>query len=227
MATERQKKKFKELNIVPKDFYMISAFSHKGGMEGRLIMRIINKEEFKLDQKKFFNLILKGAVYIHPTDTIYGLGSNAEDKNAVQKIRDLKKREDLPFSVIAPSKEWIKENCEIDEKVEQWIEKLPGPYTLILRIKNKNAIADNVAPGLDTVGIRIPDHWFSVIAKVIDIPLVTTSANVVGDEFMTSMDNLNIDIKSKIDFIVYEGEKKGRPSTLIDLSKEKEKIKER
>ncbi|MBW2985683.1 threonylcarbamoyl-AMP synthase [Candidatus Woesearchaeota archaeon] len=190
-------------------------------------MRIINKEEFELEQEQFFEQILKGDVYIHPTDTIYGLGANATNKKAVQKIRELKKREDMPFSVIAPSKEWIKENCELNEKVEQWIEKLPGPYTLILRLKNKDAIADNVAPGLDTVGIRIPDHWFSMVANVINIPLVTTSANIVGGDFMTSLDNLNIDIKSRVDFIVYEGKKKGRPSTLVDLSKEGEEIKTR
>ena len=60
---------------------------------------------------------------------------------------------------------------------------------LILKMKNKDALADNVAPGLDTVGIRIPDHWFSMIANILKIPLVTTSANVVGDNFMTSMEN--------------------------------------
>ena len=190
-------------------------------------MRIINKEEFELEQEQFFEQIRKGAVYIHPTDTIYGLGSNATNKKAVQKVRELKKREDMPFSVIAPSKEWIKENCELNDKAEQWVEKLPGPYTLILRLKNKEVIADNVAPGLDTVGVRIPDHWFSIVAKLLNIPLVTTSANVVGDEFMTSMDNLNTDIKSRVDFIIYEGEKKSRPSTLINLSEKKEDIKKR
>ena len=190
-------------------------------------MRIINKEEFELEQEQFIEQIMKGAVYIHPTDTIYGLGANSTNKKAVQKIRDIKKRDSMPFSIIAPSKEWIKKNCELNESAEQWINKLPGPYTLILKLKNKDAIADNVAPGLDTVGIRIPDHWFSMVAKVIDIPLVTTSANVVGDEFMTSMVTLNRDIKNKVNFIIYEGEKKGRPSTLINLSKDIESIKER
>ena len=190
-------------------------------------MRIINKKEFEIEQEQFFEQIINGGVYIHPTDTIYGLGANATNKKAVQKIRELKKREKMPFSVIAPSKLWIKENCELNDKIKQWIEKLPGPYTLILKMKNENALADNVAPGLDTVGIRIPDHWFSMIANILNIPLVTTSANVVGDNFMTSMDNLNIDIKSRVDFIVYEGEKEGRPSTLVDLSKESEYIKER
>ena len=190
-------------------------------------MRIINKEEFELEKELFFEQIIKGAVYIHPTDTIYGLGTNATNKKTVQKIRDLKKRKNIPFSIIAPSKEWIKKNCELNERVERWIKKLPGPYTLILKIKNKGAIANNVAPGLDTIGVRIPDHWFGIIGKALNIPLVTTSANVVGGDFMTSIEDLNRDIRCGVDFIVYEGEKKGRPSTLIDLSKEKEDIKER
>ena len=54
-------------------------------------MRIINKEEFEIEQEQFFEQILKGDVYIHPTDTIYGLGANATNKKSVQKIRKLKK----------------------------------------------------------------------------------------------------------------------------------------
>ena len=97
---------------------------------------------------------------------------------------------------------------------------------MILKIK-KQCVAENVTLGISSLGVRIPDHWFSMVVNALNIPLVTTSANIVGDNFMTSMDNLNIDIKNKVDFIVYEGEKKGRPSTLIDLSKEKESIKKR
>ena len=54
-------------------------------------MKIINKEEFELEQVQFLEQIMKGAVYIHPTDTIYGLGANSTNKKAVQKIRELKK----------------------------------------------------------------------------------------------------------------------------------------
>jgi len=80
-------------------------------------MQIINRDEYKLKKQEFLAKIRQGAVFIYPTDTIYGLGANALNHDAVHKIREAKDRYTRPFSVIAPSKDWIKENCEINEKV--------------------------------------------------------------------------------------------------------------
>ena len=99
----------------------------------------------------------------------------------------------------------------------KWIEKLPGPYTLILKVRN-NAVAKEVNLNLSTLGIRIPDHWFSSFVSKLEVPVVTTSANKASDDFMTSLDDLDMDIKSSVDFIIYEGKKKGKPSKIIDLS---------
>jgi tRNA threonylcarbamoyl adenosine modification protein (Sua5/YciO/YrdC/YwlC family) len=100
---------------------------------------------------------------------------------------------------------------------------LPGPYTLILKTK-KQCVAENVAPDLDTLGIRIPDHWFSNFVNEIDIPIVTTSVNKSSEDFMTSLDDLDSEIKSRVDFIVNEGEKKGNTSKIIDLTDDTEVI---
>lgn len=183
-------------------------------------MRVLSKEEFEKEKDIIrTNLIENSPVFIYPTDTIYGLGCNATNKEAVEKIRNIKQRNSNPFSVIAPSKEWIDENCIVNKNAKEWIKRLPGPYTLILKIKNR-CVAENVAPGLDTLGIRIPDHWFSDFAKEIDIPIVSTSVNKSGEDFMTSIDDLDNEIKSRVDFIVNEGPKKGRPSRIIDLTDE-------
>lgn len=190
-------------------------------------MRVLSKEEILLRKEEILEKVLEGIVFIHPTDTIYGLGCDATNKEAVARIRELKKREKDPFSVIAPSKKWIKENCEINEEAENWLKKLPGPYTFIMKLKNKDAIASNVNPGIDTVGVRIPNHWVKDVVKTLGIPVVTTSANQTGKEFMTSMDNLDPEIKKGLDFAVYEGEKKGRPSKLVHLDGDGVKIKER
>lgn len=190
-------------------------------------MRVLSKEEISLRKEEVVNQVKDGIVFIHPTDTIYGLGCDATNKKAVQKIRDLKKRQEDPFSVIAPSKRWIKENCELDEEAEIWLRKLPGPYTLILKLKNKENIASNVIPGKDTLGVRIPKHWVKDVVKMLGIPIVTTSANETGKYFMTSLDDLDTEIKKKLDFAVYEGEKKGRPSKIINLTGEEPRVKER
>ncbi len=180
-------------------------------------METLSKEEVNGQVKE---AIKRGAVFIHPTDTIYGLGCNALLNNSVKKIRQIKERYTRPFSVIAPSKKWIYDNCEINEEVEEWIDKLPGPYTLILKLKNKQCISSFVNTSMDTLGVRIPDHWFSKIVEEVGYPVVTTSANLVNQNFMTSLDDLDSKIQSRVDFIIYEGEKKGKPSRLIDLSRE-------
>jgi|TARA_B100000315_G_scaffold170532_1_gene159072 L-threonylcarbamoyladenylate synthase len=181
-------------------------------------MRVLSKEEFE-NQKDVIrtSLIENKTVFIYPTDTVYGIGCNALNKEPVEKIRDIKQRKTNPFSVIAPSKEWIDENCIINDNAKDWIKRLPGPYTLILKIK-KPCVAENVTLGINSLGVRIPDHWFSNFVNEIDIPIVTTSANKSGNDCMTSLEDLDADMKSRVDFIVYEGTKKGQPSKIIDLT---------
>lgn len=191
-------------------------------------MRVLSKDEVFMQATQIKEEILaNGAVFIHPTDTIYGLGCDATNDEAVAKIRDIKERFKRPFSVIAPSKEWIKENCEMTEKAEEWLEKLPGPYTLIMKLKNKNAISEKANMGKDTLGVRIPDHWMSHVTSAVGVPIITTSANKIDQNYMTSIDDLDISIKGKVDFAIYEGEKKGRPSKLVHLEKDEVEVQER
>ncbi|NQV08867.1 threonylcarbamoyl-AMP synthase [Candidatus Woesearchaeota archaeon] len=192
-------------------------------------MRIYNKDETILDKEELKREILNGAVFIYPTDTIYGIGCDATNVEAVKRLRSIKKRHTMPFSVIAPSKEWIKEvsDCDNEEEFDKWIGKLPGPYTLILSLNTKECVAPETNNDLDTLGVRIPDHWFTKIVTEIGVPIITTSANFIGEDFMTSLEDLNPEIKRKVDFIIYEGEKKGTPSNLVFLKKGQTKIQER
>ena len=183
-------------------------------------MRVLTKEEVEQEKLVLSEAIWNGAVFIHPTDTIYGVGCNALLSKSVQKIRMAKKRYESPFSVIAPSREWIHENCLVNEEANKWVNKLPGPYTLILQLKNKDCIAPDVNNNMPTLGVRMPDHWFSSAVKELAFPIVTTSANVAGGNFMTDLDNLDQKIKNEVEFIIYEGEKHGKPSKIIDLTKE-------
>jgi len=178
---------------------------------------ILDRTELGKEKNKIISRIKKGAVFIYPTDTIYGIGCSALNEKAVARIRKIKRRSTNPFSVIAPSKQWIRQNCILNNDAEQWIKKIPGPYTLILKIK-KGCVATNVNPGMDNLGIRIPANWFRNLVKEISIPIVTTSANVSGKYYMTSLDSLDREVKKNIDFIIYEGKKTGRPSRIIDLT---------
>ena len=182
-------------------------------------MRILNYDEFKLEKESIIDSIVNGAVFIHPTDTIYGIGCNAELSTAVKKVRLLKARATSPFSVIAPSLEWINKNCVITKEGEEWLSKLPGPYTLIFKLK-KNCVAKEVNLGLNTLGIRIPNHWIKNIVAEAEVPVVTTSVNRSNEDYMTSVEDLDPAIKSGIDFALYEGKKEGKPSKIVDLTGE-------
>lgn len=190
-------------------------------------MEVIARQELALRKEEYFEKILSGAVFIHPTDTIYGIGCDATNTEAVKRIREIKQRISMPFSVIAPSKKWIYDNCIVSKSASKWIEKLPGPYTLVLQLASADAVSTEVNLGLDTLGVRIPRHWFSKAVEQLCVPVVTTSANISGQDFMTTMDSLDSRIAAKLDFAVYEGEKRGRPSTIVKLLEDDVEILER
>ena len=181
-------------------------------------MRILNFDEIKLEKPAIIDSMARGSVFVYPTDTIYGIGCNARLSDSVKKIRKLKQRATSPFSVIAPSVNWIKENCIVTKEGQEWLEKLPGPYTLIFKLKNSNCVAKEVNPGLSTLGIRMPNHWIRKLVAEADVPVVTTSVNRANEDYMTSLEELDPLIKGSVDFVLYEGEKEGKPSKIIDLT---------
>ena len=187
-------------------------------------MRVINKDELKLEPHLVKEL--KQSIFIYPTDTIYGIGCDATNQELVAKVREIKKNFEQPFSIIIPNKSMIYEFCETTEKTKEYVDKLPGPYTLILKVKKK-FVADNVNPGNSTIGIRIPNHWFYNYVKKMKVPIITTSANVTGGDVMTTIEDLDPEIEKKVDFIIYDKELKGSPSTLVHLNKEEVEVKER
>ncbi len=153
--------------------------------------------------------IKSGAILIYPTDTVYGIGCNAKLAKSVKKIREIKQQFDRPFSVIAPSIDWIAKNLEIKKEVR---EKLPGPYTFILK-KKKECVAKNVTFD-NTLGVRIPKHKFTKIIQEAGVPFVTTSANLTGEKAPKSLK----EVKLKADYVIDGGTLKGKPSKVIDLT---------
>lgn len=182
-------------------------------------MDVYNKEQYLEHREQLKLDVLSGHIFIYPTDTIYGIGCNALLPHAVNALRDIKGRSDKPFSVIVPSKDWVREHCIVTEKGEELLAKLPGPFTLIFKL-NTNIIPDSVT-NTGSLGIRIPDHPIAKIAEELDIPFVTTSVNLSGNDHLTSLDKVPEEIKSKVAFAIDEGELKNPPSTVVDLSKEK------
>jgi L-threonylcarbamoyladenylate synthase len=192
-------------------------------------MLTIKKKDF-LKLRENGIAMVKGNIFIYPTDTIYGIGCNAQNGELVRKIREIKGRPRSPFSVIAPSKRWIMENTECRE---EWLDVLPGPYTLILKLKNKECIAsdtigsDTIASDIVTVGVRIPDHWFAKIAEDLNLPIITTSVNGSGEPPMTCIDEIPESIKKHVHFAIDEGTLDNEPSTIVDCTGDEPRTVER
>ena len=165
--------------------------------------------------------IESGAVFVYPTDTIYGIGCNALDSFAVKQIRKIKGRDEKPFSVIAPSKEWIVNNCIVEKAHKKYLDKLPGKYTLIFKMKNR-AVCPEVSKA--TLGVRIPKHWFSDLVKELDFPVVTTSVNATGKNPINDLSKIDKRMQKQIDFAIDEGKLVSKPSTVVDLTGRKPKI---
>lgn len=186
-------------------------------------MRVLSKEDLEKERTKLVRN-LRNCLFIYPTDTVYGIGCNAEERKLVRKLRSLKEQFDRPLSVIVPSKKWIRENCEVNDLVEKWLEKLPGPYTFILNLKKTDSVSRLIHLNKNTIGVRIPRHWISYIVEDMGVPVVTTSANITGKEVMTNLDDLNKKLKEGVDYIIFDEEIIGKSSTIVNLSQGKEEI---
>jgi L-threonylcarbamoyladenylate synthase len=166
-------------------------------------------------KRGIIDAIKSGSIFIYPTDTVYGIGCNAENRKSVKKIREMK-RTDHPFSVIAPSKKWI--NYKLLVSHPEYLKKLPGPYTFIFKKKRESYLSDT-GPG-NSLGVRIPRHSFTEIISRSGVPFVTTSANISGQSTIRSVKDITKSMLDHIDFVIDAGTLGGRPSTIIDLTKE-------
>jgi len=176
-----------------------------------------------IEEKEIIEKIKQGHIFIYPTDTVYGLGCNALNSNSVKKIRKIKKSK-KPFSVIAPSKQWISKNFKIEKK---YLKKLPGPFTFILRMKRKNLVAKEVNLNLNSLGVRIPKHRFTKIIQKSKVPFITTSVNISGKKFITTINKIPRKISKKVDIVIDDGKSNKTPSTIIDLTKKTPKVTKR
>ena len=180
-------------------------------------MKIIHADNVEANKLEIVEAIKRGDIFIYPTDTIYGMGCNATLESQVQKLRTIKKRaHGNPLSVIAPSKEWIVEHCLADD--ERLLDKLPGPYTLIFHRKHKEVVAPSINSNDDSLGVRIIHHWFQKYVTEAGVPFVTTSVNLAGDKYMQKFKDIPEERKNSVDYIIYEGERKGVPSAKLDYA---------
>ncbi len=165
--------------------------------------------------------ILKdGGLVVFPTETVYGLGANAYDENAVANIFKAKGRpQDNPLIVHISSLDQVKDiAAEVPDEFYKLAERfMPGPLTVILKKSDK--IPYVVTAGGDTVGVRMPDNAYTrqLIAK--SFPLAAPSANRSKHISPTTAQHVYEDLNGEVDLILDDGAcQVGIESTVLDLT---------
>lgn len=170
--------------------------------------------------KEAAEIIKDGGIVTFPTETVYGLGANALNDKAVEKIFDAKGRpQDNPLIVHVSSKDINNLVKNVPEVAQKLINKFwPGPLTIILN--KKEIIPNRTSANLDTIGIRMPDN--DIALKLIELsgcPIAGPSANISGRPSPTEVERCIEDLNGRVDYIV-GGERSnvGVESTIVDCT---------
>ena len=167
-------------------------------------------------------LLRSGELVIFPTETVYGLGGNANDKKAVKKIYNIKKRPiNNPIICHFANIKEIKRDFDLNTLEEFLAKKLwPGPITLILKKKNQSKISSLVSNNSSYVGCRIPKNKIALkLLRNLHFPVAAPSANFSTRTSVTKFEDLDKKLIKKIYTIKGKQSKLGLESTVIKVKK--------
>ena len=179
------------------------------------------KEPTKENIEVAAKIIRDGGLLAIPTETVYGLGADALNEDAVLRIFLAKGRpQDNPLIIHVPDSSWLARYCQnVPDAAYALAEKFwPGPLTMIL--PRKPIVPLRTTAGLETVGVRCPDHPVTrAIIAAADVPIAAPSGNTSGRPSPTSAADMLEDMDGKIDGIFDGGPcGVGVESTIIDLT---------
>ena len=167
------------------------------------------------------DILRQGGLVAIPTETVYGLGANALDETAVHKIFEAKGRpQDNPLIIHVPGPQWLPRYCEDVPPLAYTLARKFGPGPLTMILKRKKVVPDATTAGLDTVGVRCPDHQVTLaIIREAGVPIAAPSANTSGRPSCTCAADCLEDMEGKIDAVVDGGPcQVGVESTIVDLT---------
>lgn len=169
------------------------------------------------------DLLKRGCLVAFPTETVYGLGANALDPQAVLSIFAAKGRPaDNPLIVHVWHRKQLEGLCLVTPLAEKLMDAFwPGPLTLLL--KRTTAVPDCVTARLPTVAVRMPSHPVaSALLKACDLPIAAPSANLSGKPSPTTAAHVYGDMNGRIPLVIDGGScDVGLESTVLDISGER------
>lgn len=160
-----------------------------------------------------------GGIIIYPTDTLYAIGCDALNNNAIERICRIKgiNPQKTELSIICHDISQAAEYARIDNRAFKMLkEYLPGPFTFLLPSSTR---LPKVFKGRKTVGIRIPDNPIpAAIAGMLGNPILTTSVEDDGEGSLIYPQSLAIQYDGSADLIIDGGEGNEIPSTVVDIT---------
>ena len=171
------------------------------------------------------DVLANGGVVLYPTDTVYGLGANIFDSDAVKRVFEIKQRSFLkPLSILVSDVNAIDMVAKVSLNQKEVINNyLPGPYTFIL--EKSKLVPRVVTSGSSFVGVRVPDN--EIACRLASLfPITTTSANLSDKEVLSNPDEILEQLDCDVDLVIDVGPVKSkRPSVIIDyIDKDNPKI---
>jgi L-threonylcarbamoyladenylate synthase len=170
---------------------------------------------------KAYEVIKEGGIILYPTDTVWGIGCDATNLEAVAKIYKLKQRAETQSMIVLMNGEKMMYNVfkDIPEVAWQLLDLAEKPTTLIL--DNPRNVAPNIISQDQSLGIRIVKEPFCFkLMEKMKKPLVSTSANISGQPTPKSFKEISPEIVNGVDYVVNLHHEKigGKPSTIIKLT---------
>lgn len=189
-------------------------------MNDLYICLVIGKQMIE-DIKKACEVLRAGGLILYPTDTIWGIGCDATNEEAVKKVYELKKRSDNKAMLVLTDSPVKLETyvSEIPDIAWDLIEVADKPLTIIY--SNAKNLAKNLLGEDGSVGIRVTNEEFSRrLCESFRKPLVSTSANVSGEPSPANFSEISEEVKNGVDYIVgyrQDDMQKASPSNIIKL----------
>ena len=167
------------------------------------------------------SVLKNGGIVAYPTDTVYGLGADAFNEDAVSQVYRVKQRpRNQPLSILVSDKSDLAQLTDtLTESARLLAERFwPGGLTLVLR--KTSSVPHWVTAGGETVAVRIPDHPVALdLIRSLGKPLIGTSANLSGLPGVTSAEEVRAQLGNDIDFILDGGICSGGiESTVVDVT---------
>ena len=168
------------------------------------------------DVRRAAAAVADGELVVYPTETVYGLGGDALDPNAVERVFDLKGRDrSNPLSLgVASVDDALRYARPTEFAVAFARAFLPGPVTVV--VERGDAVPDALTAGSDRVGLRVPDQPVARALLRETGPLTATSANVSGTGSVTDPDEFDDRIRGGVGAVIDDGETPGTESTVVD-----------